>query len=108
MAERLERVAVPALVGVEVGQARILADSVDLFLTSGDPDGPPIGALTWPGRWIVTRQQPSPGTMVPRASWVVVGFEQRGGGEAGDREPRWPIPPEGRILAERSPSYGVE
>jgi hypothetical protein len=92
------QVEVPDLVGLEVRQARRIADSFDLFITSGSPDGPPVGALTWPGRWVVITQNPSPGTIVPRASWVVVEFEQRGGGGAGDREPRRPDPPLGTIL----------
>ena len=95
-------VAVPDLVGLEVRQARGVADSFDLFITSGNPDGPPISALTWPGRWVVTAQRPSPRTVVPRASWILVVFEERGGGQAGDREPRVPDPPEGTIRLERS------
>lgn len=99
-----ELVAVPDLVGLEVGEARGLADSVDLFVTGGNPDGPPISALTWPGRWVVTAQRPSPGALVRRAAWIVVDVEKRGGGDAGDREPRVPRPPAGTILAERSSS----
>lgn len=106
MAESASLVTVPDLVGLEVPQARRLADSLDLFITSGNPDGPPIGALTWPGRWVVTAQRPPRGALVARAAWIVVDVEERGG-EAGDREPRIPNPPEGTILAERSPWTNV-
>jgi hypothetical protein len=102
MAAPSEQVAVPDLVGLEVRQALSVADSLNLFVTSGNPDGPPIRALTWPGRWMVVAQRPSPGTIVPRASWIVVDFEERGGGGAGDREPRVPDPPLGTIRVERS------
>ena len=102
MAGPSAEVALPDLVGLEVRRARGVADSLNLFITSGNPDGPPISALTWPGRWVVTSQRPSPGTMVPRASWIVVDFEERGGGGAGDREPRVPDPPAGTIRVERS------
>jgi hypothetical protein len=93
---------VPDLIGLEVARARAVADSLDLFITSANPDGPPIGALTWPGRWVVTAQNPPAGARAPRGSWVVVDFDERGGGSAGDREPRLPTPPSGTILAERS------
>jgi hypothetical protein len=96
------QVAVPDLVGLEMRQARGVADSLDLFITSGNPDGPPISALTRPGRWVVIAQHPWPGTIVPRASWIVVDFEERGGGGAGDREPRVPDPPVGTIRRELS------
>lgn len=93
-------VVVPALVGLSITNARGLANSADVVLTSGRLDGPPLGALTWPGNWVVTGQHPSAGTVVERGSWVVITFENRGGGDAGDREPREPRPPERSLAAE--------
>lgn len=108
MAGSSEEVAVPDLVGHEVRQARRIADSSNLFITGGRPDGPPIGALTWPGRWVVTAQRPPAGTTVARASWIVIDVEERGGGGAGDREPRVPDGPTRTIHLERSLSADAE
>lgn len=94
-------VVVPQFVGLHIRDARGLANAVDVVLTSGDPDGPPLGSLTWPGQWFVTGQQPSSGTVVASGSWVVITFEERGGGGAGDREPRTPRPPTPHLAAER-------
>ncbi len=101
-----ELIPVPDLVGLEVRQAREVADALDLFVTGGNPDGPPLGALTWAGRWVVTGQRPPAGTLVARAAWIVVDFDQRGGGEAGDREPRVPEPPSGTMRTQRAPFEG--
>jgi Domain of unknown function (DUF1905) len=60
-----------------------------LVVISADPDGPPLGGLTWPGIWIVTGQQPLAGMRLRRWDNVVIEFEELRGGEgAGDREPR--------------------
>jgi hypothetical protein len=95
-----QSVVVPAFVGLSIESARGLANSADVVLTSGRPDGPPLGALTWPGNWVVTGQDPSAGAVVERGSWVVISFENRGGGDSGDREPRLPRPPERRLEEE--------
>lgn len=92
-------VVVPAFAGLSMQSARHLAHAADVVLTSGRLDGPPLGALTWPGTWVVTGQDPSPGALVERGSWVVISFESRGGGDDGDREPRVPPPPDGRLEA---------
>ncbi len=95
-----QSVVVPDFVGLSIQSARGVANSADVVLTSGRPDGPPLGALTWPGNWVVTGQDPSAGAVVERGSWVVISFENRGGGDAGDREPRVPRPPERRLEEE--------
>lgn len=95
-----QSVVVPAFVGLSVQSARGLANAADVVLTSGRLDGPPLGALTWPGNWVVIGQDPSAGTVVERGSWVVISFENRGGGDAGDREPREPWPPDRRLEEE--------
>ena len=95
-----EPVIVPAFVGLSIQDARGLANAADVVLTGGRPDGPPLGALTWPGNWVVTGQDPSAGAVVDRGSWVVISFENRGGGDSGDREPRVPRPPDRRFEEE--------
>lgn len=93
-------VAVPSLVGLDVPTARALANDSALTLTSGDLDGPPLSALTWPGVWRVIGQTPDAGVRVLRGSWVVITFLRTDGGEAGDREPRVPPPPRGMLPVE--------
>jgi hypothetical protein len=100
-------VVVPDVVGLQVHHARLAVASVDLFLTTRDPDGPPIGAFSSFDGWYVIAQVPAPGAVVPRASWIAVEIEERGGGgESGDREPRIPASPAGVRPLERSFSGG--
>jgi hypothetical protein len=51
----------PDLVGLVVPEARRKGHEACLFVVSADPDGSPLGGLTWPGIWIVTAQHPAPG-----------------------------------------------
>lgn len=96
-----EEVRVPDLVGLTVPAARKIAWESGVVITSADRDGPPLGALTWPGVWIITAQRPAPGTLVRRLEWVVVDFRKQGPGEDdGDREPRNPHPPLDALSAE--------
>ena len=91
----LEPAEVPDFVGLTVRAARRLGHENGFVVTGPDPDGPPLGALTWPGTWIVTSQDPSAGTRLARGERVVVLFEEQrdpGGGTAGVREPRRPSP----------------
>jgi hypothetical protein len=91
-----ERVEVPDFVGFTVRIARRLGHESGLVVTGPDPDGPPLGALTWPGTWIVTSQDPAAGKRIERGEQVVVRFEfeeeRDGGGPAAVREPRRPSP----------------
>ncbi|TQM80360.1 PASTA domain-containing protein [Saccharothrix saharensis] len=98
---------VPRLVGLTVPQARKTGHDAGVVVTSRDVDGPPLGALTWPGTWIVTAQHPTAGERVPRGTPVAVDFEERpDAGGAGDREPRHPLPrrdePEADPLRDRA------
>lgn len=95
-------VPVPNLVGLQVGDARALGHDSGVVVTSADPDGPSLGALSWPGRWLVDGQNPRPGTHVARWSTVRITFHKERGGEAGVREPRLPSPDPGHLSAERS------
>jgi hypothetical protein len=92
---------VPDVVGLEMRAARKKGSAAGVTLTAADPDGPPLGALTWPGTFIVTGQRPGPGTRIRRWGSVVVDFEPwHRGDDAGDREPRTPLPPPGALRAE--------
>jgi hypothetical protein len=95
-------IAVPSLVGMTVSEARSAGHHSGVVVTSEHVDGPPLGALTWPGTWTVTAQRPIPGSHVERWSTVVIEFKERpGGGGAGDREPRVPLPEPPMMTAER-------
>jgi hypothetical protein len=83
-----EEVTVPHLVGLTVATARKVAWDAGVVIAAEDPDGPPLGALTWPGVWIVTGQRPPAGAVLRRQGSVVVDFEQTSaGGEGGYQEP---------------------
>jgi hypothetical protein len=98
------QVEVPDLAGMTVADARQKGHEARLVVISADPDGPPLGGLTWPGIWIVTAQHPVAGTRLNRWENVVIEFEElRGGDGAGDREPRIPLPDLGALAAEAEP-----
>ncbi|GAA0896819.1 PASTA domain-containing protein [Virgisporangium aurantiacum] len=102
-----DEVTVPDVVGLTVGDARRVAWDAGVVVAAEDPDGPPLGALTWPGVWIVTAQRPAPGSVLHRSGSVVVKFREGAGGHAaGDREPRRPVPPRDVLGAERDPESG--
>lgn len=84
-------VVVPDLVGLTMDEARRVATEAGVVPASADPDGPPLAELTWPGRFVVTRQDPGPGAVLLRWDSVVVDVCRDEGG-AGDREPRRPNP----------------
>lgn len=73
-------VVVPNLLGMTVRDARRAGNDRGVVVTSADIDGPPLGALTWPGTWIVTAQRPAAGSRTERWSTVVIEFEERPGG----------------------------
>jgi hypothetical protein len=83
-----EWVEVPQLVGMVVADARQAGHRAGLVVMSPDVDGPPLGALTWPGIWMVTTQRPAPGTRLRRWDSVMIEFEELRGGEGDSgREP---------------------
>jgi hypothetical protein len=84
-------VVVPDLVGLTVEEARQVATGAGVVPASADPDGPPLAALTWPGRFVVTGQEPQAGTVLLRWDSVVVEVRPDDG-RAGDRVPRKPPP----------------
>jgi hypothetical protein len=98
------QVEAPGLVGMTVADARRAGHEAGLVVISADPDGTPLGGLTWPGVWIVTAQRPVAGTVLHRWDNVVIEFaELRRGGRAGDREPRIPGPDPGTLAVELEP-----
>lgn len=101
-----ERIEVPHVVGLTVSAARRIASDRGLALAAPDPDGPPLGALTWPGVWVVTGQRPAAGAMLRRNGSLVVDFERAPDDLAGDREPRRPLPPRDSLAAQLDPATG--
>ena len=83
---------VPDLVGLLVSQSRDVGHDAAVVVTSSQLNGPPLGALTWPGRWSVVGQEPGAGTRVRRWAVVQVAVVDEGNGGAGVREPRRPPP----------------
>lgn len=91
---RTEEVEVPDVVGMRLSEARQIAHEAGVVLAQPDPDGPPLGALTWPGEYVVTSQDPLPGAQLRRWDPVVVTWSALDRGDpAGVREPRHPNPP---------------
>ncbi|MER6575268.1 PASTA domain-containing protein [Nonomuraea sp. NPDC001023] len=103
-----DEVTVPDVVGLLVADARAVAWQAGLVIATSDPDGPPVGALTWPGVWVVTGQHPAPGSRMRRQGSLVIECRELPGGDVGDREPRRPLPPLGELTVERSPEAGTD
>ncbi|GAA2816884.1 PASTA domain-containing protein [Crossiella cryophila] len=74
--EQPDMVEVPNLVGLTVPIARGLGHDAGLVVTGPDLDGPALGALTWPGTWVVTAQNPPGGRRLRRADVVRIEFEK--------------------------------
>lgn len=77
---------VPALVGLEVAEAHVLALEARVVAVSGDPDTPSPVAGT------VVAQHPGPGTQVEPGAPVVLEVADEGGGGGGGGSAR---PPDG-------------
>lgn len=87
-----------------VEDARRVAFAAGVALAQPDPDGPPLGALTWPGVWLITEQHPPAGSQVYRWDSVRVRFRSGDGdGPAGVREPRRPLPDPDVLSAAKDP-----
>ena len=65
-------VEVPDLVGMAFHDARDLVAGMGTALANPDPDGPPIGAVAWPGLFFITTQIPSPGSTINRGESIRV------------------------------------
>jgi hypothetical protein len=75
------QIAVPNLVGMTVDDARRAGHHAGLVVVSADLDGTPLGALTWPGIWVVTAQRPEPAVRLKRWDTVVIEFKEVHGPE---------------------------
>ncbi|MFG6446056.1 PASTA domain-containing protein [Microbacterium sp. P06] len=71
-------VTVPNVVGLPFHVGRDLAREHGVTLANPDPDGPPVGALAWPGLFSITSQRPEPGAVVTRHSSVAVEITEHG------------------------------
>lgn len=81
MVERFaDLVTVPDVVGLPFHVGRDIAADAGVTLANPDPDGPPIGALAWPGLYYITSQRPMAGTKAYR--WDSVAVEIVAHGEA--------------------------
>ena len=60
-----DNVLVPDLVGLTVAEARRIGHDAGVVVTASDPDGVPLGQLTWPGVWTVTAQRQSRYQLLP-------------------------------------------
>lgn len=81
---------VPDLVGLTVDEARFEASRAGLAVRARRSDGLVVEVLG-AGSWQVVAQQPRHGPQVRRRTPVVLTVEP-GGGSAGVREPRRPLP----------------
>src|SRR4051794_18400962 len=96
-------VVVPDVVGLTVAEGRRIAEAAGVALAQPDADGPPLAALTWPGVWLITDQDPTAGTTVRRWDSVRVRFgEVTGDGLSGVREPHRPAPDPDGLTASRA------
>ena len=87
---RRSNVRVPNVLGMSWDDARVALLKVRLVAVGPDPDGPPMEAAIWPDAKVVD-QSPESGARVPAGSTVTL-WVMRGGGGAGVREPRRPLP----------------
>ncbi len=103
---RRSTVTVPDVVGFSLDDARSALIQRGLVAVGSDPDGPPLTAMGWPDG-VVTDQSPEAGAKVPEGSRVTL-WVGRGGGSAGMREPRRPVPrPKGLRAARDEPTDDV-
>jgi len=86
------RIVIPDLTGMIMAAALRRATEVGFTLAVSDPPMR-IAELASSGRWMVANQDPPGGTSRYRDDTVVIVLRHDGGGgEAGDREPRNPLP----------------
>lgn len=84
MSERFaDKVVVPDVVGLPFHVERDIAHECGVTLANPDPDGPPIGALGWPGLFYITSQNPPAETTLYRWDSVTVEISPPGDAESG-------------------------
>jgi hypothetical protein len=77
------RVIVPDVVGLPFHIGRDIATDAGVSLANPDPDGPPIGALAWPGLFYITSQSPPAGSELYRWDSVVIEIVEHGVADSG-------------------------
>lgn len=83
----------PHLVGMAFHDARAVIADLGVVLASPDPDGPPIGALAWPGLFFITSQSPAAGEPMTRGDSIRVTVVKDQDGAAGVPARPAPAPP---------------
>lgn len=71
-------VEVPQVVGRPFHVGRDLAEAAGVTLANTDPDGPPIGALAWPGLFYIATQDPPPGASLLEHDSVTITVVRHG------------------------------
>jgi beta-lactam-binding protein with PASTA domain len=74
-------VTVPDVVGLNFGDAQMLAREHGVVIANPDPDGTPIGAVAWRRVVYITDQNPAAGSIVTRHASLAVELAD---GDAGD------------------------
>ena len=87
---RQSNVRVPNVLGMSWDDARVALMKVSLVAVGPDPDAPPTDVIGRPDAKVVD-QSPESGAKVPAGTPVML-WVMRGGGSAGVREPRRPLP----------------
>ena len=87
---RRSNVRVPNVLGMTWDDARVALIKVSLMAVAPDADAPPTETISWPDARVVD-QSPESGAKVPAGTPVTL-WVMRGGGSAGVREPRRPLP----------------
>jgi hypothetical protein len=87
---RRSNVRVPNVLAMSWDDARVALMKVSLIAVGPDRDAPPMETISWPDAKVVD-QSPESGAKVPAGTAVTL-WVMRGGGSAGLREPRRPLP----------------
>jgi hypothetical protein len=87
---RRSNVRVPNVLGMSWDDARVALMKASLMAVGPDADAPPMETISWPDARVVD-QSPESGAKVPAGTAVKL-WVMRGGGSAGVREPRRPLP----------------
>lgn len=103
-----DKVTVPDLTGLITRGALQQVEDAGLVLAVAHPDEP-FQLLLESARWVVQDQDPLAGSMRYRGDTVGVFLRHEGGGEAGVREPRDPLPQRSSFMEEfPAPGQSIE
>lgn len=84
---------VPDVAGMLFHVGRDRAAELGLVLANPDPDGPPIGSLAWPGMFVITTQDPAPGTPAHQGDSIRVTVVRDDGTRESEPAQRPSVPP---------------